>query len=154
MVLILGLTVFILLFRYKAQAGNEELIQQINKQNEKIHQMADAVLKLQEKTTTLELELKTVKQRQEEDAKKFNDIISQQQSEIKVWREEVSICEEQRNDTELEMKINNEEIMVKIEEQNNKMNALQKDVIILNKTTVEEQNNKMNALQKDVIILN
>ena len=66
LVLTLGLTAFILLFQHKAQAGNEDVIQLVNKQNEKIQQLTETVLKLQEKTTTLELEVKTVKQRQEE----------------------------------------------------------------------------------------
>jgi len=136
LVLALGLTAFLLLVQHKAQAGNEDL-----SQKEKINQLAEAVLKLQEKTTTLEVEVKTLKQNQEEDAKKFNDIISKQQTEIKVLQEEMSICQEQRSDTELEIKEYKEESMFAIEEQNNKMSTLQKDLITMNRTVVENDAN-------------
>jgi len=136
LVLALGLTAFLLLVQHKAQAGNEDL-----SQKEKINQLAEAVLKLQEKTTTLEVEVKTLKQNQEEDAKKFNDIISKQQSEIKALQAEMSICQEQRSDTELEIKEYKEESMFAIEEQNNKMSTFQKDLITMNRTVVENDAN-------------
>merc|ERR1719481_2083518 len=113
LVLTLGLTAFILLFQQQAQAGNEDVIQLVNKQNEKIHQLTETVLELQEKTTRLELEVKTVKQRQEEDAKKFNDIILKQQVEMEYLQEKVLLCQEQRTETEFEIREVNKEVVFK-----------------------------------------
>jgi len=130
LVLTIGVTAFMLLLVHEARAGNEDLSLLVKNQNEKIYQLTEYVMRLQEKTTTLE-------ERQEEDTKKFNDIIAKQQTEINVLKEKVLICQDLGTNTELEIRENIREVVFKLEEQNNKMNDLQKDVITTEKATVE-----------------
>jgi len=137
LVLTLLLTVFIIFFQHKAQAGNEDIIQLVSNQNKKIHQLAETVSKLQEKTTALELQVEMMKERQEEDANKCHEVMSTLQQQIGVLQEEVSFCQEQRTNTECEIRKHHEEVAPKLEEQNNKILALERDVMILNRNTVE-----------------